>query len=83
MRGYFRFSPVQMIKTITRAAAYFMIVGSLTAERQIEGLVSDSATGQPIEGVNISTEKGGSGTSTDKEGRFSLAVTSADTILIV
>ena len=47
-----------------------MVLGTLTAERQIEGLVSDSATGQPIEGVNISTEKGASGTSTDKEGRL-------------
>ena len=60
-----------------------MVLGTLTAERQIEGLVSDSATGQPIEGVNISAEKGASGTSTDKEGRFSLAVASAETILIV
>ena len=72
-----------MLKIITHSAAFFMILGNLMAERQIVGLVSDSATGQPIEGVNISTEKGASGTSTDKEGRFTLAVTSADTILIV
>ena len=71
------------MKTITHSAAFFMILGNLMAERQIVGLVSDSTTDEPIEGVNISTGKGASGTSTDRQGRFTLAVTSADTILIV
>ena len=59
-----------------------MVSGSLFAQQQVTGLVMDSSTSEPIEGVNITAEKSGTGTSTNSSGRFSLEITASDSVLI-
>ena len=48
----------------------FIYISSLSA--QVSGIIKDSLTSKPIEGVNVTS--GGIGTSTDKKGKFYLNV---------
>ena len=52
-------------------------------KREISGKVFDKATNQPIEGVNIMIEKSKVGTSSKKDGTFTLSVKSNKVTLIV
>lgn len=45
----------------------------MLAQSTVSGVVSDSASGQPIPGVNVIVEGTGNGTSTDIDGNFTLS----------
>ena len=49
---------------------------------QINGLVKDATSGEPLIGCSVSTKGTTSGTVTDMDGKFSIEVTDATTILV-
>jgi TonB-linked SusC/RagA family outer membrane protein len=55
---------------------------TITPERQINGVVSDSTTGNPLAGVTIQVKGGSSGTVTDGQGRFVLVVPDDATLVV-
>lgn len=61
----------------------FTILFANAQKREISGKVFDKATNQPIEGVNIMIEKSKVGTSSKKDGTFTLSVKSNKVTLIV
>ena len=61
----------------------FAILFASAQKRDITGKVFDKATNQPIEGANIMIEKSKVGTSSKKDGTFTLSVKSNKVTLIV
>ena len=58
------------------------ISGFATNVLQINGLVKDATSGEPLIGCSVSTKGTTSGTITDLDGKFSIDVTDASTILV-
>jgi len=57
-----------------------LLVGSLAAQKTVEGMVS--ADGEPLIGVNIIEKGTSNGTVSDVEGRYAIAVTNEEAVLI-
>ncbi|RMF53491.1 MAG: hypothetical protein D6746_15495, partial [Bacteroidetes bacterium] len=57
--------------------------GLLLAQHEIRGRVLDQQTGKPLAGVNIAVEATTSGTTTDAEGRFVLALPAEEASLLI
>ena len=75
--------PANRPNRLTRLLAAVMVSGLIFAQQQeVKGLFIDRSTSEPIEGVNITAEKSGTGTSTNSSGRFRLEITASDSVLI-
>ena len=57
-------------------------MGSFAQKRTITGKVTNQATGEPLEGVSVFVEKSKSGTSTSKNGTYTLEVKKTASMLI-
>ena len=73
----------KMLTISKRLISVLLISGLALSQRTIEGVIFDSSTGEPIEGVNISVEGIEAGTSTDESGRFSLMIEGSEATLLV
>ena len=70
-------------KLVALSLFLFVSVFAYAQKRDITGTVIDKATNKPIEGANIMLEKSKVGTSTKKDGTFTLSVKSSKVRLIV
>ena len=52
----------------------------LIAQINVSGVVRDAASGEPLVGVSVASQKSTSGTITDVDGRFSLSLSQADVL---
>jgi len=57
-------------------------VGSVLAQQEIEGRVTDAETGGPLPSVNIRVEGTTTGTTTDSDGRYAITVPGPDATLV-
>lgn len=55
---------------------------TLSPPDPLSGSVTDSATGRPLAGVTIQVAGSNTGTTTDKDGRFSIAVSQGDVLVL-
>ena len=58
------------------------VLFSAAQKREINGKVTNKATGEPLEGVNIIADKSKSGTATKKDGTYTISVKSSKSTLI-
>ena len=56
--------------------------GQALAQKTVEGTVTDANTGEPLPSVNIRVEGTTTGTTTDAEGRYRVAVSGPDAVLV-
>ena len=73
-----------MLKSIILVfVLYFFLPGSVTAQQiTVRGMVTSADNNKPLPGVNITVEGTSTGTSTDAEGKYSLQVADANSILV-
>ncbi len=74
-----------LITFTTTLILLFLITGSaslLSAQHQVEGVVTDEATEEPMPGVNVFIEGTTIGTSTGPDGRYQLTIPSSDQTLV-
>lgn len=68
---------------LTSVLLAFLCVGVAVAqERTVSGTVTDGATGQPLPGANVSVKGTTTGTTTDMQGQYELAVPGSDVVLV-
>jgi TonB-linked SusC/RagA family outer membrane protein len=70
-----------MKKNLLLLLSLIVAMGSF-AQTKVSGKVIDKTTNRPIEGVNIILEKSKKGTSTQKDGSFTINVKSSNSVLI-
>jgi TonB-linked SusC/RagA family outer membrane protein len=69
-------------KLLLFICAFFVSISIYAQERNVTGIVSDAATGEPLPGVNVVLKGTTIGTTTGVDGDFSLNVPDESTILI-
>tara|TARA_B100000989_G_C19529590_1_gene468861 strand:+ start:204 stop:3284 length:3081 start_codon:yes stop_codon:yes gene_type:complete len=77
-----RFTLVHII-TFTISIAFLCCISPLYGQVKITGLIFDSESEEPIPGVNIIVKDKLNGTSTDKQGYFSLSIEENDQFLVL
>ena len=75
-----RTSPASAFRVLGFAFMLGVAIHASAQTLQLSGQVTDAETGEPLRGANV--VRGLHGTSTDKEGRFELAVSPGDSITI-
>ena len=60
-----------------------LIAMSVSAQRKIDGQISDRSTGEALVGATVLLKGSNSGTTTNNDGIFSIAVPSESSVLVV
>ena len=67
---------------LTASIVFGFFVQVAAQKKELTGHVVDEASGSPLEGVNIIIEKSKTGTTTQKDGSFSISLKSAKSTLV-
>lgn len=75
------------VKTLRVAAVSFVFFGlcaipALAQEREIQGTVTDGATGGPLPGANVTVQDSQIGTTTGSDGTYQIEVPDSDAVLV-
>jgi iron complex outermembrane receptor protein len=71
---------MRTVKMLLAFALFFCIHAAL-AQTRFTGRVTDSITGSPLEGVSIKIKSSKAGTTSNKDGVFSIQVSSSDVLV--